>query len=180
MARLRRDHWVLIRVAAQNVGRRRLRAVLLGVAVMLGVGIGLASFVAGWALRTGIATSLSRMGADLVVVPKETLVNITSSLLTAQPTGSSLDGGMAKSLAAIPGIARVASQRIIPSVIGGNAANLLGIGQDDDVILAVGDAGRTNRDVLIACDCLARKQVARIRKRPKKLRVGDLELRARR
>lgn len=132
MARLRREHWVLIRVAAQNVGRRRLRAVLLGVAVMLGVGIGLASFVAGWALRTSIGTSLSRMGADLVVVPKETLVNITSSLLTVQPTDSSLDGGMAKLLSAIPGIARVAPQRIVASMIGSHTANLIAFDPSTD------------------------------------------------
>ena len=67
------DRWLLIRLAAQNVGRRRLRAIFLGVAVMLGVGIGFASFVAGWALREGIAVSFARMGADLVVVPRATL-----------------------------------------------------------------------------------------------------------
>ena len=125
MTRRRRERWLLIRVAAQNVGRRRLRAILLGVAVMLGVGVGFASFVAGWALRAGMATSLSRMGADLVVVPRETLVNITSSLLTVQPTDASLDADMAKSLAAIPGVARVAPQRIVPSMIDDHAANLI-------------------------------------------------------
>ena len=88
MARRRHDRWLLIRLAAQNVGRRRLRAIFLGVAVMLGVGIGFASFVAGWALREGIAVSFARMGADLVVVPRATLVNITASLLTVQPPGS--------------------------------------------------------------------------------------------
>jgi putative ABC transport system permease protein len=132
MATLRPAHWLLIRVAAQNVGRRRFRAILLGAAVMLGVGIGFASFVAGWALRTGVATSLSRMGADLVVVPRETLVNITSSLLTVQPTDLSLDGGMAKSLAAIPGIARIAPQRIVSTVIGGHAANLVAFDPSTD------------------------------------------------
>jgi putative ABC transport system permease protein len=91
----------------------------------LGVGAGFASFVAGWALRAGMATSLSRMGADLVVVPRETLVNITSSLLTVQPTDASLDADMAKSLAAIPGVARVAPQRIVVSMIDGHAVNLI-------------------------------------------------------
>ena len=70
MSRRRHDRWLLIRLAAQNVGRRRLRAIFLGVAVMLGVGIGFASFVAGWALRDGMARSFSRMGADLLVVPR--------------------------------------------------------------------------------------------------------------
>ena len=53
----RRHHWLLIRLAAQNVGRRPMRALFLGAAVMLGVGIGFASFVAGWALREGMATA---------------------------------------------------------------------------------------------------------------------------
>src|SRR5262245_66563592 len=82
----RHERWLLIRLAAQNVGRRRLRAIFLGAAVMLGVGIGFASFVAGWALWQGMAQSSSRMGADLLVVPRATLVNITASLITVQPT----------------------------------------------------------------------------------------------
>ena len=95
MAHRRHDLWLLIRLAAQNVGRRRLRAVFLSAAVMLGVGIAFASFVAGWALREGMATSFSRMGADLVVVPRGTLVNITSSLLTVQPTDETLPADLA-------------------------------------------------------------------------------------
>jgi putative ABC transport system permease protein len=125
MAGRRHDRWLLIRVAAQNVGRHRLRAIFLGIAVMLGVGVGFASFVAGWALRAGMTTSLSRMGADLVVVPRATLVNITSSLLTVQPTDASLDPGMVKSLAAIPGVARVAPQRIVSAIIDEHSANLI-------------------------------------------------------
>src|SRR5437667_398160 len=127
MAR-RQDRWLLVRVAAQNVGRRRLRAILLGLAVTLGAGVGFASFVAGWALRAGIATSFSRMGADLVVVPRGTLVNITSSLLTVQPTDETLDAGMATTLRAIAGVARVAPQRIVASLVDGRAVNLVAFG----------------------------------------------------
>ena len=118
MARRRHDRWLLIRLAAQNVGRRRLRAIFLGVAVMLGVGIGFASFVAGWALREGIAVSFARMGADLVVVPRATLVNITASLLTVQPTDATLAADLAQRIAAMPGVAQVAPQRIVPLVEG--------------------------------------------------------------
>src|SRR4249920_3938032 len=116
MAHRRHDLWLLIRLAAQNVGRRRLRAIFLGVAVMLGVGIGFASFVAGWALREGIAVSFARMGADLLVVPRATLVNITSSLLTVQPTDQTLAANLARQISSIPGIARVAPQRIVPAL----------------------------------------------------------------
>src|SRR5262249_46974505 len=125
MARRRHDRWLLIRLAAQNVGRRRLRAILLGVAVMLGVGIGFASFVAGWALRAGIARSFSRMGADLVVVPRATLVNITASLLTVQPTDEILAADLAERIAAIPGVGGVAPQRIVPALVEGRNANLI-------------------------------------------------------
>jgi putative ABC transport system permease protein len=112
-------------LAAQNVGRRRLRALFLGAAVMLGVGIGFASFVAGWALREGIATSFARMGADLVIVPRSTLVNITSSLLTVQPTDQTLAADLAQQIAGIPGIARVAPQRMVPALVEGQAVNLI-------------------------------------------------------
>src|SRR5437016_8094029 len=113
MSRRRHDRWLLIRLAAQNVGRRRLRAIFLGVAVMLGVGIGFASFVAGWALRDGMARSFSRMGADLLVVPRATLVNITASLLTVQPTDETLPADLGARIAAIAGVAQVALQRIV-------------------------------------------------------------------
>ena len=125
MVRRRHDRWLLMRLAAQNVGRRRLRAIFLGVAVMLGVGIAFASFVAGWALRDGMTTSFSRMGADLVVVPRATLVNITASLLTVQPTDETLAADLAQRIAAIPGVAQVAPQRIVPALVEGGAANLI-------------------------------------------------------
>ncbi len=119
------DRLLLIRLAAQNVGRRRLRAVFLGLAVMLGVGIGFASFIAGWALHEGIATSFSRMGADLVIVPRTTLVNITASLLTVQPTDETLPANLAERIAATPGVALVAPQRIVPSLVEGRQVNLV-------------------------------------------------------
>src|SRR5262244_3475837 len=125
MSRRRHDRWLLIRLAAQNVGRRRLRATFLGVAVMLGVGIGFASFVAGWALRDGMARSFSRMGADLLVVPRATLVNITASLLTVQPTDETLPADLAQRIAAIAGIAQVAPQRIVPALVEGHVVNLI-------------------------------------------------------
>lgn len=125
MGRGRNDQWLLVRLAAQNLGRRRLRAISLGAAVMLACGVGLASFVCGWALMSGMTTSLSRMGADLVVVPRGTLVNITTSLLTVQPTDETLDAGLALALAATPGIAEVAPQRLLRMAVNGSEANVI-------------------------------------------------------
>jgi putative ABC transport system permease protein len=125
MARRRPDRWLLLRLAAQNVGRRRWRTLLLGLSVTLGVGVGFAGFVAGWALRTGMTANLSRMGADLVVVPAGTLVNITASLLTVQPTEQTLDIGLAEQLATVAGVAHVAPQRIVPMLVDGRPANVV-------------------------------------------------------
>ena len=125
MAKGRQGSWLLIRLAAQNVGRRRLRALLLAGAVMLGVGVGFAGFVTGWALSAGIALNLARMGADLLVVPQATLVNITASLLTVQPTGETLPADLGERIAATPGVARVAPQRIVPVVVDGRPADLI-------------------------------------------------------
>lgn len=125
MAQNRHDRWLLTRLAAQNVGRRRVRAMLLGLSVMLGVGISFASFVSGWALRDGMATSFSRMGADLVVVPRATLVNITASLLTVQPTDETLPAVLTERIAAVPRVAVVAPQRIVPSLVDGRQVTLI-------------------------------------------------------
>ena len=116
---------LLIRLAAQNLGRRRLRALFLGVSVALAVGVGVAGFIAGWALSDGITTSFSRMGADLVVVPRGTLVNITSSLLTVQPTDETLDGAVVAKLAGIEGVARAAPQRLVRVSVEGRTFNLI-------------------------------------------------------
>jgi putative ABC transport system permease protein len=52
-------------------------------------------------------------------------VNITSSLLTVQPTDETLPADLAERIAAIPGVAKVAPQRIVPALVAGNAANLI-------------------------------------------------------
>jgi putative ABC transport system permease protein len=116
---------LLIRLAAQNLGRQRLRALLLGLSVALAVGIGVAGLVAGRALGEGIAASFSRMGADLVVVPRGTLVNITASLLTVQPTDDTLDAAVVPRIAAIDGIARAAAQRLVKVTVEGRGFNLI-------------------------------------------------------
>ena len=124
--------FLLFRLAAQNIGRRRLRALLLGLAVMLAVGVAFASFTGGWALRGGVVTSFSRMGADIVVVPIGTLVNITSTLLTVQPTDQELDIGLADRLRAIPSVGLVAPQRIVRAQVEGRTINLIAFDPTSD------------------------------------------------
>lgn len=118
-------YFFLVRLAAQNVGRRLLRSLFLGLAVMIAVGVGFSGAVLGWALRDGVSTSFSRMGADLVIVPLGALVNITSTLLTVQPTDLDLDDRLGETLRALPGVARVAPQRLVRAAAEGRAVNLI-------------------------------------------------------
>src|SRR5208283_4296816 len=125
MTRRRAAHFLLLRLAAQNVGRRWLRSLFLGLAVMIAVGVVFSGAVLGWALRDGVTTSFSRMGADLVVVPQGALVNITSTLLTVQPTDHDLDESLGETLSALPGVAKVAPQRLVRAGAEGRAVNLI-------------------------------------------------------
>ena len=120
-----RTHFLLLRLAAQNVGRRFLRSLFLGLAVMIAVGVGFSGSVLGWTFRHGVETSFSRMGADLVIVPQGALVNITSTLLTVQPTDLDLDESLGETLRALPGVAKVAPQRLVRAGAEGRAINLI-------------------------------------------------------
>ena len=83
-------------------------------------------------LGDGIAASFARMGADLVVVPRGTLVNLTASLLTVQPTDETLDGAIVDRIAGIAGVARAAPQRLVRVSVEGRAFNLIAFDPDAD------------------------------------------------
>lgn len=117
--------FLLLRLAGQNVGRRLLRSLFLGLAVMIAVGVGFSGAVLGYALRDGVLTSFSRMGADLVVVPQGALVNITSTLLTVQPTDLDLPASLGDSLRRVAGVDKAAPQRILRAGVEGRAINLI-------------------------------------------------------
>ncbi|ULO25264.1 ABC transporter permease [Methylocystis sp. SB2] len=132
MTKRHRSRFLLVRLGAQNVGRRLLRSVLLGLAVTIAVGVVFSGFVTGWSLREGILTTFSRMGADLLVVPHGALVNITSTLLTIQPTDLDLDAALGEKLRGVPGVAKVAAQRLIRASVEGRAINLIAYDQATD------------------------------------------------
>src|SRR6516162_9770535 len=141
MSTRRPDPWLLVRLAAQNLARRRLRLLLLGLSVALAVGVGLASIVLGWSIHDGVSTNFSRMGADMIVVPRNTLVNITANLLTVQPTEESMEASMAGRLTSIPGVARVAPQRMVSALVEGQQYRLIAFNPDADFTVMNWQAG---------------------------------------
>src|SRR5215468_3093708 len=83
--------WLLGRLAMQNLGRRKARSLLLMAAVAIGTGVIFTGTVLMRSIDVSMALGLTRMGADLMVVPDHALTNITAALLTVEPTELTLD-----------------------------------------------------------------------------------------
>jgi putative ABC transport system permease protein len=54
---------------------------------------------------------LNRLGADLMVVPRDTTVNLTAALLTVEPTPHTFDAATAQQIAAFPSVQVATRQR---------------------------------------------------------------------
>lgn len=116
-ARLR---WPFARLALQNLGRRPTRAGVLALAVALGVGTAFAAQVARQAVAAGTAVGFDRMGADLLVVPKDALVNVSPALLTVEPGPLTLPSSIVEEIARLPGVRTAAPQRSYHLATGGS------------------------------------------------------------
>jgi putative ABC transport system permease protein len=87
------------------------RAFLLALTVAIGVGAVFATAIVRRAVHDSMARGVARMGADLLVVPRETLVHPTAALLVAEPAPHTLDAGLIDDVARLPGVDAVAPQR---------------------------------------------------------------------
>lgn len=110
---------LFLKLAGQNILRRPTRTMLLVLAVAMVTGAVFASAVVGRGVQASIERSFAQMGADLIVVPSDALVNITSALLTVQPTDSTIDMALLDRIAQIKGVEKVAAQSIyrIPMMV---------------------------------------------------------------
>jgi putative ABC transport system permease protein len=100
------------RMALQNTQRRPTRCLMLVLAVMLGTSAVFASYVVSRGIACSTEQSFARMGADLIVVPADAMVNITSALLTVQPTEATIDRAVAAQVAKIEGVEKVSGQTL--------------------------------------------------------------------
>jgi len=102
---------------------------MLVLAVAISTGAVFASLIVARGIEASMAQSFARMGADLIVVPEEAMVNITSALLTVQPTDATIDAHLVEEISHINGVAQVASQTIfhVPIMAGmpGHQVNLI-------------------------------------------------------
>ena len=106
-----RRSWLFSRLAVQNLGRRPVRTTLLALMVAVGVAAVFTAVILRAIIQDSMAVGFSRMGADLIVVPRATRVNLTSALLTVEPTPHTLDAHLADEIGRLSGVSVVAPQR---------------------------------------------------------------------
>jgi putative ABC transport system permease protein len=104
--------FMLASVALQNLGRREARTLLLLAAVAICSGAVFTGTVLMRSIESSMAVGFTRLGADMLVVPSDTLTNITAALLTAEPTDLTLDDGTIGRLEVIKGVQRAAPQLV--------------------------------------------------------------------
>lgn len=125
---------MLAGLALQNLARRKTRTGLLLMAVAISSAIVFAGAVLIRSIDTSMAVGFSRLGADLMVVPADTLTNITAALLVVEPTERTV-GADLLDRADLSGIGRAAPQRIYRtdrSGFGGHGESVDLIGFDPD------------------------------------------------
>lgn len=111
--------FLLGRLALQNLGRRKVRTLLLLIAVAVCSGAVFAGAVVMRSIESSMVVGFTRLGADMLVVPEGTLTNITAALLTAEPTELTLDKGLAARISALKGVNRVAPQLVFRTELSG-------------------------------------------------------------
>ncbi|HTU24463.1 MAG TPA: ABC transporter permease [Pirellulales bacterium] len=106
-----RPSLLFVRMAVQNLGRRPARTLLLSLTVAVGTGAVFTAVVLRQAIENSMNVGLARMGADLLVVPRDATTNLTSALLCVEATEPALAGDLPERIARLPGVELVAPQR---------------------------------------------------------------------
>lgn len=112
MSDARSSRGLLLILAIQNLGRRQTRTWMLIAAIALASAVIFSGVVAMASVTKSMQVGLSRVGADLMVVDRDALTNLTDALLTVEPTESTVAADAVRT-ANIAGIARISPQRIL-------------------------------------------------------------------
>ncbi len=111
-------HISLTSLALQNLARRTFRtyALLLAIAIVSGAIFSTSTLM--WGVNSSLKKGLSKFGADLLVVPKGSMISMKSALLTGEPSLFYMDGGIMEKIASLKGVKAVSPQLFLTSVEG--------------------------------------------------------------
>ncbi len=71
-----------------------------------------------WGVNSSLSKGLSKFGADLLVVPKGSMISMKSALLTGEPSLFYMDGGIMEKISSLKGVKAVSPQLFLISVDG--------------------------------------------------------------
>lgn len=108
----------LLFLSLQNLTRRTFRtyALLLAIAIVSGAIFSTTTLM--WGVNSSLKRGLSKFGADLLVVPKGSMISMKSALLTGEPSLFYMDGDIMRKIAGMKGVKRVSPQLFLTSVEG--------------------------------------------------------------
>lgn len=105
-------------LALQNLARRTFRtyALLLAIAIVSGAIFSTSTLM--WGVNNSLSKGLSKFGADLLVVPRGSMISMKSALLTGEPSLFYMEGGIMDKIASIKGVKSISPQLFLTSVEG--------------------------------------------------------------
>jgi len=108
----------LLRLAYQNLQVKQLRLyiILTGVSIVIGVLFVSSILIAG--IYYSLERGLSKLGADLLVIPKESLVNLKSALLTGEPSTFYMESSVLEKIRSLKGVKKASPQLFLTSATG--------------------------------------------------------------
>jgi len=99
------------RLLLQEARRSSGRYLLLALAVSIGSSSIFLTLVISHSIRRGLESSLNRLGADLLILPKGITHNLTAALLTGEPNAPLLDPSALTQIITLPGLEKISPQR---------------------------------------------------------------------
>lgn len=110
------DRIGLLYLAAQNLRRRPARSAVSILGVVLATATLFAVLLGLFGARRSAAVGLERLGADLLVVPKEHRLETQEALLMGAPTSFYMDGSLEERVRAVPGVKQASGQIFIETL----------------------------------------------------------------
>ncbi len=108
----------LIFLAFQNLMRRTFRtsALLIAIAIVSGAVFSTSTLM--WGVNDSLKKGLSKFGADLLVVPKGSMISMKSALLSGEPSVFYMERDILRTIASLKGVKKISPQLFLTSIDG--------------------------------------------------------------